>query len=65
LLYKFLPSTHNYYGMVFLLKIYGFLDVVLCQLVNTYCCLPVQDNLCGLLDSENGGSSLLLSVDNY
>ena len=65
LLCKFLPYTPNYYRMVFLLKIHGFLDVVLCQLVNSYCCLTVQDTLFGLLDSENGGSSLLWRVDNY
>jgi len=59
LLCKFLPYTHNYYGMVILLKIHGFLDVVLCQLVNSYCCLTVQDTLLGLLDSKNEGSSLL------
>lgn len=65
LLCKFLPYSHNYYKMVFLLKIHGFLYVVLCQLVNSYCCLTVQDTLFGMLESEIGGSSLLWSVDNY
>jgi len=40
--------------MVFLLKIHGFLDVVLCQLVNSCCCFTVQDTLLGLLESKKG-----------
>jgi len=59
LLCKFLPYTHNCYGMVFLLKIHGFLGVVLCQMVISYCCLTVQDTLFGLLHSKNRGNSLL------